>query len=70
MTRVVRREGESFNSLLKRFRRQVSKGRVLSTVKKKRYYVSDSEQWRIALRKAVRKEKKHRRRVERRRSRT
>jgi small subunit ribosomal protein S21 len=58
MTRVVRRDGESPESLLKRFRKRVTRDRILSDAKKKRWFVSKSEQRRIALRKAKRRERK------------
>jgi small subunit ribosomal protein S21 len=58
MTRVVLRSGESPESLLKRFRKRVSRDRILSDAKKKRYFVSKSEQRRLALRKAKRRERK------------
>ena len=58
MTRVVTRDGESPESLLRRFRKQVTKDGILSTVKKKRFFVSKSEQRRMARRKAVRRERK------------
>jgi small subunit ribosomal protein S21 len=58
MTRVVRRNGESPESLLKRFRKKVARDRILSDAKRKRYFVSKSEQKRIALRKAKRRERK------------
>jgi small subunit ribosomal protein S21 len=58
VTKVVLRDGESQESLLRRFRKKVAKSRVLSTVKKRRFYISESEKRRIALRKAVRKERK------------
>lgn len=57
MTRVELKPGESQESLLRRFRKKVTRSRILSTVKKKRYYVSKSEQRRIARRKAIRKER-------------
>ena len=60
MTKVRRREGESQESLLKRFRKKVSRDRVLSEAKKKRYFVSKSEQKRIARRKAIRRERRRR----------
>lgn len=41
--------------MLKRFRKKVAKARILSTVRKKRYFVSKSEQRRAALRKALRR---------------
>ena len=54
-TSVTLRSGESQESLLKRFRKEVVKGRVLSTYRKKRWYVSKSEQRRLAKQRAVRK---------------
>ena len=58
MTKVVVRSGESPENLLKRFRKQVTRDRILSDAKKKRYFVSKSEQKRVALRKAKRRERK------------
>jgi small subunit ribosomal protein S21 len=58
MTRVVLRSGESPESLLKRFRKRVTKDRILSDAKRKRFFVSKSEQRRLALRKAKRRERK------------
>ncbi len=58
MTRVVLRSGESPESLLKRFRKRVTKDRILSDAKRKRFFVSKSEQRRMALRKAKRRERK------------
>lgn len=47
--------GESFDSLLKRFRKEVTKGRVLSTYRRKRWYISKSELRRAKKKKAIRK---------------
>jgi small subunit ribosomal protein S21 len=58
MTRVTSRAGESPESLLRRFRKKVTRDRILSDAKKKRYFVSKSEQRRISLRKARRRERK------------
>lgn len=58
MATVVLREGESQQNLLRRFRKKVAEGRVLSTVRKKRFYVSKSEQRRLAQRKAIRRERR------------
>lgn len=58
MTRVIRRDGESPESLLRRFRKKVARDRILSDAKRKRYFMSKSEQKRIALRKARRRERK------------
>ncbi len=66
MTKVVLRPGESQESLLRRFRKQVSKDRVLSDAKKKRFFVSKSEQRRIAQRKAIRRERRRQWRLRRR----
>jgi ribosomal protein S21 len=65
MTRVKRKSGESFDSLLKRFRKKVARDRVLSEAKKHRYFVSDAEKRRIALRKAMRRERKRQRKRDR-----
>jgi len=62
MVQVVRRDDESFKSLLKRFRKKVSRSRILSTVKKKRFFTSNAEERRKAERKALRRERKRRRR--------
>jgi small subunit ribosomal protein S21 len=66
MTSVVLKPGESQESLLRRFRKKVIRDRILSAVKKKRYFVSKSEQRRIARRKAVNRERKRQRRQKRR----
>ena len=58
MTKVVLRSGESIEGLLKRFRKTVIRDKVLSDVKKKRYFVSNSQKRRLALRKAQRRERK------------
>lgn len=61
MPTVELRPGESQESLLRRFNKQVIRARILSAVKKKRYFVSKSEQRRRARLKAVRREKKRQR---------
>jgi small subunit ribosomal protein S21 len=55
--------------LLKRFRKKVIRDRVLTEAKRKRFFVSKSEQRRIALRKAIRRERKRQWKLERRRNR-
>jgi small subunit ribosomal protein S21 len=70
VTRVVIREGESPESLLKRFRKRVTADGILSTVKKKRFFVSKSELRRLAKRKAVRRERRRQWREERQSSRS
>jgi small subunit ribosomal protein S21 len=49
------RPGESQDSLLKRFRKEIVKARILSTYRKKRWFVSKSEQRRLAKQRAIRK---------------
>jgi len=53
--------GESQESLLRRFRKEVAESRILSTFRKKRWFVSKSElrrkQKKRALRKAKRKQR-------------
>jgi small subunit ribosomal protein S21 len=63
---VVLEPGESQESLLRRFRKQVVKDRILSDVKKKRFFVSKSEKRRRARLKAIRRERQRRRKEERR----
>jgi small subunit ribosomal protein S21 len=65
LTKVVLRPGESQESLLRRFRKRVTRDRVLSDAKRKRFFVSKSEQKRIAMRKAKRRERKRRWKEER-----
>ncbi len=52
---VELRNGESQESLLKRFRKEIIKSRILSTYRKKRWFVSKGEQRRIAKQRAIRK---------------
>ena len=66
MTKVTLHDGESFDSLLKRFRKKVSRARILSEVRKRRFYVSKSEQRHRALRKAINRERRRQRKVRRR----
>jgi small subunit ribosomal protein S21 len=58
LPKVVLRPGESQQSLLKRFRKKVARSKVLSTVRRKRWFVSESEQRRIAKQKAIRKQQR------------
>jgi small subunit ribosomal protein S21 len=52
------RNGESQDSLLKRFRKKVVKSGVLSTIRNKRWFVSKSEQRRMEKKKAIRRMKR------------
>jgi len=52
---VKLRPGESPESLLRRFRKAVAKGNILSTYRKKRWFVSKSELRRKQRKKAIRR---------------
>ena len=58
MVRVELRENESQQQLLGRFRKKVMKSRVLSNVRRKRWYVPKSELKRIEKKKAIRRAKR------------
>ena len=58
MASVNLRSGESQDSLLKRFRKKIVKSQVLSTVRRKRWFVSKSEQRRMEKKKAIRRGKR------------
>jgi small subunit ribosomal protein S21 len=55
LARVVLRPNESQESLLRRFRKQVVKDGTLSTLRKKRWFISKSELRRIEKKKAIRR---------------
>jgi small subunit ribosomal protein S21 len=55
---VVLRSNESQESLLKRFRKKIVKSGVLSTVRRKRWFISKSEQRRMEDKKAIRRLKR------------
>jgi small subunit ribosomal protein S21 len=52
---VTLRQNESQDQLLKRFRKKVAKSGILSTVRRKRWFVSKSELRRIQKKKAIRR---------------
>lgn len=58
MTSVMLRPNESQDGLLKRFRKKVVKSGVLSTVRRKRWFISKSELRRIEKKKAIRRLKR------------
>ncbi len=58
MTTVNLRSNESQEQLLKRFRKRVVKSGVLSTVRRKRWFVSKSELRRMEKKKAARRIKR------------
>ena len=55
MTTVNLRPNESQDQLLKRFRKKVAKSGILSTVRRKRWFISKSELRRIQKKKAIRR---------------
>ena len=55
MVTVKLRSNESQDQLLKRFRKNVTKSGVLSTVRQKRWFISKSELRRIKKKKAIRR---------------
>lgn len=61
MPTVVVRPNESQEQLLKRFRKKVAKSGILSTVRRKRWFVSKSELRRIQRKKAIRRLKRRQR---------
>jgi small subunit ribosomal protein S21 len=58
VAKVILRSNESQDQLLKRFRKKVVKSGVLSTVRRKRWFVSKSEQRRVERKKAARRFKR------------
>jgi len=52
---VKRRSGESPEQLLRRFKKEVMKSKVLSDVRRKRWFISKSELRRIEKKKAIRR---------------
>jgi len=61
---VVLRDGESQENLLKRFRKQVMKDRILSDARRKRWYISPSETRRIQKQRAIRRARRRMRQRE------
>ncbi|HEX9797626.1 MAG TPA: 30S ribosomal protein S21 [Anaerolineales bacterium] len=68
MAKVVLRPNESQEQLLKRFRKKVAKSGILSTVRRKRWFVSKSELRRIQRKKAIRRLRRRQRKIQSRRS--
>jgi small subunit ribosomal protein S21 len=63
MAKVVLRPNESQEQLLKRFRKKVAKSGILSTVRRKRWFVSKSELRRIQRKKAIRRLRRRQRKL-------
>jgi len=55
---VTLRSNESQEQLLRRFRKKVAKSGILSTVRRKRWFISKSELRRINKKKAIRRMKR------------
>jgi small subunit ribosomal protein S21 len=64
---VTLRSGESQQELVRRFRKKVMRDGILKDARKKRFFVSKSEQRRIAKRKAIRRARRRAWRNQRRR---
>ncbi len=58
LARVELRSNESPEQLLRRFKKEVMKSKVLSDVRRKRWFVSKSELKRIEKKKAIRRMRK------------
>jgi len=58
LPKVMLRPGESQQSLTRRFRKKVARSKVLSTVRRKRWFISTSEQRRMEKQKAIRKQQR------------
>ena len=58
MPSVVIRNNESQDQLLKRFRKKVVKSGVLSTIRRKRWFISKSEMRRVEKKKSIRRIKR------------
>ena len=61
LTKVVLREGESQQQLLRRFRNKTIRSGLMSEVRKRRWFVSRSEQRRMDEKKAIRRIRKRER---------
>jgi len=58
---VVLRDGESQQQLSRRFRKKVIRSKVLSEVRKRRWFISKNEQRRQEKKKAIRRAQQNRR---------
>ncbi|HSG25771.1 MAG TPA: 30S ribosomal protein S21 [Anaerolineales bacterium] len=56
LVKVTRRNNESNMQLARRFRKVVSQSGKLSALRKKRWFISNSEERRIAKKKAIRRQ--------------
>ncbi|MEJ2758278.1 MAG: 30S ribosomal protein S21 [Anaerolineales bacterium] len=58
LVKVVRRNNESTHQLMRRFRKAVARSGKMSAIRKKRWFVSDSEERRMAKKKAIRRQRR------------
>jgi len=58
VTQVILRPNESQDQLLRRFRKKVVRSGILSTVRKKRWFISKSEDRRMEAKKSARRMKR------------
>ncbi len=58
MPKVVLQDNESQEQLLRRFRRTVMRSRVLTDLRRKRWFISSSELKRIQRKKAARRQRR------------
>jgi small subunit ribosomal protein S21 len=63
MVKVKKRANESDEQLLRRFRKQVAKSRILSDLRRKRWHMSKSEVRRLKKEKAIRRLRRRKRRA-------
>lgn len=61
MATVEARQNESFGQLLKRFRKKVQNERILSTARRNRFFMSNSEKRRKARLRAIRRQRRRER---------
>jgi small subunit ribosomal protein S21 len=61
---VKLRSGESQERLLRRFRRAVMRDRILSEVRRRRYFISKGEEKRFRHKRAIRRLRRRERRAE------
>jgi len=58
MTSVILRPNESQEQLMRRFRKKIVRSGILSTVRKKRWFISRSEERRMEEKKSARRMKR------------
>ena len=58
MIKVERHGEESIDTMLRRFHVQVAQARIMSALKRKRYFVTKGEQHRMAKRRGLRRERR------------